>query len=200
VQVFSLAIILQIILKAASYTHHSSQTGMASQIQAFTIFSTSHTVDRQLPRPTGRERASFGKLTVSTPFLNCVSACSRSAFFGSWMRRSTVPYERSKRCTLSVFVSCTCLRSAFITSDRPSMEMSRSAGSTPGRSASTWNLSLLSTTSEVRRGENACAGFCFGILTCDPKNASRNGSLKNQSLSMVLRGILKVVRDIVVGC
>jgi hypothetical protein len=56
VQVFSLAIILQIILKAASYTHHSSQTGMASQIQAFTIFSTSHTVDRQLPRPTGRER------------------------------------------------------------------------------------------------------------------------------------------------
>ncbi|KAG0551796.1 hypothetical protein BDA96_01G453900 [Sorghum bicolor] len=58
--------------------------------------------------------SSLGTVTVSTPFSMAALICSVLAFSGSRNLRRNLPLLRSTRCQVSVFSSCSLLRSPLI--------------------------------------------------------------------------------------
>ncbi|CAL9085514.1 unnamed protein product [Musa acuminata var. zebrina] len=79
---------------------------------------------------------SLGTVTVSTPFSMAAFTCSTLAFSGRRNLRRNLPQLRSTRCQVSVFSSCSRLRSPLIWRTRPSSTSTlTSSFLSPGRSA-----------------------------------------------------------------
>ncbi|KAK2975661.1 hypothetical protein RJ640_025957 [Escallonia rubra] len=132
--------------------------------------------------------SSLGTVTVSTPFSMAAFTWSILAFSGSLNRRTNLPLLLSTRCHLSVFSSCSLLRSPLTWITLPSSTSTfTSSFFNPGRSTLTTCASGVSFQSTRGLATAAVSLPQLGALATAPKPSNGSKMAREKGSKMLLR-------------